>query len=55
VISDVLLTDTKVEITSFGQDAVGELYVTGFEAVSIGSWMRLNDAISRRVRTAWTT
>lgn len=31
VTSDVLLTDTKVEITSFGQDADGELYVTGFD------------------------
>jgi hypothetical protein len=41
VISDVLLTDTKVEITSFGQDAVGELYVTGFD----GGVYRIVDAV----------
>ncbi|MFP6595495.1 MAG: PQQ-dependent sugar dehydrogenase [Dehalococcoidia bacterium] len=41
VISDVLLTDTKVEITSFGQDADGELYVTGFD----GGVYRIVDAV----------
>jgi glucose/arabinose dehydrogenase len=40
VISDVLLTDTKVQITSFGQDADGELYVTGFN----GGVYRIVDA-----------
>lgn len=40
VISDLQIADTKVQITSFGQDADGELYVTGFN----GGVFRIVDA-----------
>ena len=40
VISSLQIADTKVQITSFGQDADGELYVTGFD----GGVYRIVDA-----------
>jgi len=41
VVSNLQIADTDVHITSFGRDAAGELYVTGFE----GGVYRIVDAV----------